>query len=121
MSKYKKKKTLEKFHLTAIIKRTITYTNKNGRINKYDEENHSRLLVGHDKLTDSSVIEATSEQEAQRTFYEALNNDHSYEEYSAAARVHLDNVQFIDGPVRFIDYIIQSGKYATASSWTFTI
>jgi len=100
MSKNKNKKSLEKFHLTAIIKRTITYTNKkNGRINKYDEENHSRLLVGHDKLTDSRVIEATSEQEAQKIFYEALSNDHSYEEYSAAARVHLDNVQFIDGPV----------------------
>ncbi len=28
MSKNKNKKTLEKFHLTAIIKRTITYTNK---------------------------------------------------------------------------------------------
>ncbi len=26
-------------------------------------------------------------------------NGHAYEEYSAAARVHLDNVQFIDGPV----------------------
>ena len=90
MSKNKNKKTLEKFHLTAIIKRTITYTNKkNGRINKYDEENHSRLLVGHDKLTDSRVIEATSEQEAQQIFYEALSNDHSYEEYSAAARVQL--------------------------------
>ena len=100
MSKNKTKKSLEKFHLTAIIKRTITYTNKkNGRINKYDEENHSRLLVGHDKLTDSRVIEATSEQEAQKIFYEALSNDHSYEEYSDAARVHLDNVQFIDGPV----------------------
>ncbi len=44
MSKNKNKKTLEKFHLTAIIKRTITYTNKkNGRMNKYDEENHSRF------------------------------------------------------------------------------
>ncbi len=28
-----------------------------------------------------------------------MSNDHSYEEYSAAALVHLDNVQFIDGPV----------------------
>ncbi len=37
MSKNKNKKTLEKFHLTAIIKRTITYTNtKNGKITKYD-------------------------------------------------------------------------------------
>ena len=32
-------------------------------------------------------------------FDEALINDHTYEEYSAAARVHLEKVQFIDDPV----------------------
>jgi hypothetical protein len=30
---------------------------------------------------------------------QALNNDHTYEEYSAAARVQLENVQFIDDPI----------------------
>jgi hypothetical protein len=99
MSKNKNKKTLEKFHLTAIIKRTIIYTKDHGKMYKYDEENHKNLMSGHDKLTDSRVIEDTSEQEAQRIFHEALLDDHSYEEYSAAVRVHLDNVQFIDGPV----------------------
>ena len=69
MSKNKIKKPLEKFHLAAVIKRTITYTNKkNGRVNKYDEENHSRLLKGHDVLTDSRVVEATSLLEAQQFF-----------------------------------------------------
>ena len=100
MNKNKIKKPLEKFHLTAVIKRTITYTNKkNGRVNKYDEENHSRLLKGHDVLTDSRVVEASSLQEAQKSFYDSLTNDHSYEEYSSSALVNLDNVQFIDGPV----------------------
>ena len=75
MRKNKNKKSLEKFHLTAIIKRTLTYTKDNGKIYKYDEENHKHLMPGHDKLTDSRVIEATSEQEAQQIFYEALSND----------------------------------------------
>jgi hypothetical protein len=56
-SKNKTKKPLEKFHLTAIMKRTITYTNKKtGKINKYNEEDHSRVLKGHDILTDSRVL-----------------------------------------------------------------
>jgi hypothetical protein len=40
ISKNKTKKPLEKFHLTAIMKRTITYTTrkKSGKINKYNEE-----------------------------------------------------------------------------------
>ena len=100
MNKNKIKKPLEKFHLTAVIKRTITYTNKkNGRVNKYDEENHSRLLKGHDVLTDSRVVEATSLQEAQKLFYDILKVEQEYEEYSSSAWVNLDNVQFIDGPV----------------------
>ena len=100
MSKTKTKKPLEKFHLTAIMKRTITYTNKNsGKINKYDEENHSRLLKGHDVLTDSRVIEATSIADAQKLFFDTLKVEQEYEEYSSAAWVNLDSVQFIDDPV----------------------
>ena len=66
---------------------------------KYKEEDHSRKLIGHDKLTDSRVIEATSLEEAQQIFNEAITNDMTYEEYSAAARVLLENVHFIDDPV----------------------
>ncbi len=60
MSKNKTKKPLEKFHLTAVIKRAIIYDKKSGKPYKYKEEDHSRQLLGHDKLTDSRVIEASS-------------------------------------------------------------
>jgi len=61
ISKNKTKKPYEKFHMTAVMKQTITYTNKkSGKINRYNEEDHSRLLKGHDVLTDSRVIEARS-------------------------------------------------------------
>ena len=99
MKKNKTKKSLEKFHLTAIIKRTIIYDKKSGKTYKYKEEEHSRKLIGHDKLTDSRVIEASSREEAQKIFNEAIVNDMTYEEYSAAARVLLENVHFIDDPV----------------------
>ena len=72
---------------------------KSGKTYKYKEEDHSRQLLGHDKLTDSRVIEASSREEAQKIFNEALVNDHTYEEYSAAARVQLENVQFVDDPI----------------------
>ncbi len=69
ISKNKTKKPYEKFHMTAVMKRTITYTNqKSGKINRYNEEDHSRLLKGHDVLTDSRVIEARSLEEAQQLF-----------------------------------------------------
>ena len=101
MIRNKNKKPLEKFHLTAVLKRTITYTNKkSGKINKYIEEDHSRVLKGHDTLTDSRVIEATSKEEAQKAFYSALKVEQEYEEYSSSAWVNLDDVQFIDDPVR---------------------
>jgi hypothetical protein len=58
--KNKTKKPLKKFHLTAIIKRSIHYDKKSGKTYSYKEEDHSRQLLGHDKLTDSRVIEATS-------------------------------------------------------------
>jgi len=99
MSKKKTKKPLEKFHLTAVIKRTIMYDKKTGKTYKYKEEEHSRQLLGHDKLTDSRVIEASSLEEAQRIFNEAIVSDMTYEEYSAAARVLVEHVQFIDDPI----------------------
>jgi hypothetical protein len=35
----------------------------------YKEKDHSRSLNGHDRLTDSRVIEATSLEEAQKIFH----------------------------------------------------
>ncbi len=49
ISNKKTKKPLEKFYITAVMKRTITSTNKkSGKINKYNEKDHSRLIKGHD-------------------------------------------------------------------------
>ena len=74
-SKNKTKKPLEKFHLTAIMKRTITYTHKKtGKINKYNEEDHSRILLGHDTLNDSRVVEASSRQEAHQLMGDTIGS-----------------------------------------------
>jgi hypothetical protein len=90
------KKPLEKFHKTAIV----TYTNKkSGKINKCNEEDHSRLLKEHDTLTDSRVIEAKSLGEAKQLFHGTLKVEQEYEEYSTSAWVSLDDVQFIGDPV----------------------
>jgi hypothetical protein len=64
----KTKKSREKFHLTAIIDRSINYPDKkNGNVKyTYKEKHHERQLQGHDKLTDSRVIEATSKEEAHK-------------------------------------------------------
>ena len=100
ITKNKTKKPLEKYHLNAIIKRSILYTNaKTGKNKMYKEEDHSRLLKGHDMLTDSRVVEATSKEEAQMLFLDQIKMEQEYEEYSAAARVNVDDVQFIDDPV----------------------
>jgi hypothetical protein len=54
------------------------------------------LLKGHDKLTDSRIIEAESLQEEQHIFKQQIEIDNTYVEYSAAALVNLNSVQFID-------------------------
>ncbi len=106
--KNKTKKQLEKFHnnfhLTAItggIEGSIHYPDKKTSNIKYSykEKKHSKPLKGHDKLTDSRVIEATSLKEAQQLFYDEIKLEQEYEEYSSSAHVDVDNVQFIDGPV----------------------
>ena len=100
ITKNKNKKNLEKYHLNAIIKRSILYTNtKTGKSKMYKEEDHSRVLKGHDMLTDSRVVEATSKEEAQMLFLDQIKMEQEFEEYSAAARVNVDDVQFIDDPV----------------------
>ncbi len=100
-SKTKTIKPLEKFHLTAIIKRTIHYTDKKtGKIKySYKEGDHSRLLPGHDTLTDSRLVMASSLQEAHQIMNEMIDFEQVQEEYSASARIHIDSIQFIDDPV----------------------
>jgi len=99
----KAKKQMDKFHITAIIERSIHYPDKKTGITKYtyEEKNHPRQLVGHDKLTDSRIIEATSLEEAKQIFYDEIKIEQEYEEYSSLARILLSNVQFIDDePIR---------------------
>ena len=82
MIRHKKtKKPLEKFHLTAIIDRSINYPDKKtGNVKyTYKEKHHERQLQGHDKLTDSRVIEATSKEAAQKIFYDQIKLDIEYE------------------------------------------
>jgi len=96
ITKNKNKKNLEKYHLNAIIKRSILYTNtKTGKSKMYKEEDHSRVLKGHDMLTDSRVVEATSKEEAQMLFLDQIKMEQEFEEYSAAARVNVDDVQLM--------------------------
>ena len=66
------KKLFEKFHSTAVVKRTIIYE-KSGMSYRYKEEDHSRQLLEHDWLTDSRVIEATSRQGVQFFFWWSFN------------------------------------------------
>ena len=56
-------------------------------------------MPGHDTLTDSRVLEATSRQEATQIFNEALEIDMTYEEQSSRARISIDSIQFIDDPI----------------------
>ena len=37
------------FHITAVVKRSITYTKKNGKQHSYKEEEHNKVLRGSDK------------------------------------------------------------------------
>ena len=88
ISKIKNKKTLHKYHLTAIIDRNVTYTNsKSGKINVYTEKEHNKLLKGHDKLTDSRIIEASSLEEAKREFYANIHHHSSLLKYSTGTRI----------------------------------
>ncbi len=67
ISSHKKiKEQLKQFHLTADIKISITYTHKKiGKVNKYNEVDHTRVLKGHDKLSGSRIIDARNLEEAQ--------------------------------------------------------
>ena len=99
MSKNKTKKPLKKFHITAIIKRSIHYDKKSGKTYSYKEEDHSRKLLGHDTLTDPRIIESSSKEEAYKIMYDSVMTDMTYEEQSSRARISIDSIQFIDDPI----------------------
>ncbi len=92
----KTKKPLEKYYLTAIIERSIRYPNKKtGNVKIYKEEDHSRLLIGHDTLTDSRAVEASSLQEAHEIMAGTINVELVQEEYSENATIHIDSIQLL--------------------------
>ncbi len=66
---------------------------------KNSKKKTSRVLKGHDTLTDSRVIEAKSLEEAKQLFHGTLNQQQEYEEYSSSAWGNLDDIKFIDDPV----------------------
>ena len=79
---------IDKIHLTAKIRRTITFTKKNGKVYKY--------LEGQDSLLDSRVILATSKQAAEKIMRDEIDRDYTAEEYSSAAKYGIISVEFID-------------------------
>jgi hypothetical protein len=87
------------FHITAVVKRSITYIKKNGKQHSYKEEEHNKVLRGSDKLNESRVVVAKSLKEAQRILREQIDHENHYEEYSTAARINVDGVDFIDDNV----------------------
>ena len=95
-----KKLPIKKFHLTAHIKRTITYINKkSGKQNKYHEADHTRQMHGHDNLIDSRVVEARTLDQAKAIMREQLEREHFYEEYSSSATITIDDIEFVDNTV----------------------
>ena len=83
---------MKKFHLSAIIKRSVHYDKTSGKTYSYKEEDHSRQLLGHDKMTDSRVVEATSLEEAQKLFDDEIRIEHTYEEQSSRERISIDSI-----------------------------
>ena len=79
---------IDKIHLTAKIRRIITFTKTNGKVYKY--------LEGHDSLLDSRVILATSKQAAEKIMRDEIDRDYTAEEYSSAAKYGIISIEFID-------------------------
>ena len=91
LAKYDERKP-KKFHITAEIKRGITFTSKKGKVTKYG----SNTMETKDILLDSRVIEAKSEQEAREIMVAEIEEAFSMDDYSGAAKYNVDAINFID-------------------------
>ena len=87
------------FHINAVVRRSITYTKTNGKQYAYNDGNHNKVLKGSDKLNESRVVVAKSLKEAQRLLHEEIEREHTWEEYSNAARINVEGVDFMDNDV----------------------
>ena len=63
---------LKRNHITAEIKRSITFTKKNGKVYKYDSNYRHAKFNTKDSWLDSRVIEARSKKEAQEIMVEEI-------------------------------------------------
>ena len=72
----------KKFHVTAEIKRKITYTKPK-----------KQYVYDHDSLLDSRVIEANSEKEAKEIIAAEIQEAFAQDEYSGAAAYNIDAIQ----------------------------
>ncbi len=86
----------KKYHLTAEIKRGITFTKTNGKVYKYDAQYQHGKLNTKDSLLDSRVIEAKSEQDAKKIMIAEIEEAFAQDEYSGAAAYSIDDINFID-------------------------
>ena len=87
------------FHINAVVRRSITYNKQNGKQYAYNDGNHSKVLKGSDKLNESRVVVAKTLKEARRLLNEEIEREHTWEEYSNAARINVEGVDFIDDDV----------------------
>jgi len=86
----------KKYHITAEIKRGITFTKANGKKYKYDAQYQHGKLKTKDSLLDSRVIEAKSEKDAKDIMIAEIEEAFAQDEYSGAAAYSIDDINFID-------------------------
>jgi hypothetical protein len=96
LKKYEERKLPKKYHITAQIKRSITFTSKKGKVYTYAAGHQHGKIKTKDSLLDSRVIEATSEKEAQDIMRAEIEEAFDEDEYSGAATYNVDDVEFID-------------------------
>jgi hypothetical protein len=95
LTKYEERRP-KKYHITAEIKRGITFTKANGKKYKYDSQYQHGKLKTKDILLDSRIIEARSEQDAKNIMIAEIEEAFAMDEYSGAAAYNIDDVNFID-------------------------
>ena len=96
LKKYEERKLPKKYHITAQIKRSITFTSKKGKVYTYAAGHQHGKIKTKDSLLDSRVIEATSEKEARDIMRAEIEEAFDEDEYSGAATYNVDDVEFID-------------------------
>ena len=87
LDKVEAKLPIKKYHITAEIHRNATYTPKNGKIYDYK---------GKDKILDSRIIEARTEQGAQEIMNALIHEDFDTGERNYLINYDVNNIEFLD-------------------------